>query len=164
MTENAIPKAEQSKAYALFFLAAAIYLCGALAFTAWSFVEHRNFTQSVIPDPHNPAQTRQIGRIAAIEGTESLFLVVMAFPLIALYHRARVRTSQRLKELNARLRRDYDELKLRETELQDAIRDLERFNAAASGREDRIIELKAEVNALLEKMNQPNRYNIAELE
>ena len=48
--------------------------------------------------------------------------------------------------------------KIREAELEDAIRDLERFNAITLGREDRIIGLKAEVNTLLEQMKRKKRY------
>lgn len=43
-------------------------------------------------------------------------------------------------------------------ELTDANRDLERFNRAAVGREQRMIELKKEVNALLFAAGQPPRY------
>jgi hypothetical protein len=93
-----------------------------------------------------------------------LFLLIMAFPLIALYNRAQTTSSRTLEELNGRLKKDFVKLKERETELEDAIRDLERFNAVAVGRENRIIELKAEVNALLEQMNRQKRYNVERVE
>ena len=87
-------------------------------------------------------------------------LYVMVFPLIILYHFAQKRSSRQSAELNARLQEDFIKLKERESELEDAIGDLERFNAVAIGRESRIIELKAEVNTLLEEMNREKRYHI----
>jgi hypothetical protein len=89
-----------------------------------------------------------------------LFLLIMAFPLVALFHRARVRSSKQMAELNTLLYQDLEKQKEREIELKDAIHDLERFNAVAVGRESRIIELKAEINALLKQMNRAIRYNI----
>ena len=93
-----------------------------------------------------------------------LFLLIMAFPLAALFHRAKQRTSKQVDELNALLRKDVEQRKAREVELEDAIRDLERFNAVTVGRESRIIELKAEVNTLLEQMNRKKRYTITHVE
>lgn len=89
-----------------------------------------------------------------------LFLLVMAYPLIALYNRARVTSSKKLAALNERLQQDVETGKKREIELQDAIHDLERFNSVAVGREGRIIELKAEVNALLKQAKRSKRYNV----
>lgn len=95
-------------------------------------------------------------RIVAI----GVFLFAMAFPLIVLYNRIQIKSAQKTDELNAQLQQDFIELKEREAELEDAIHDLERFNNVAVGRENRIIELKAEVNTLLEQMNRQKRYNI----
>ena len=89
----------------------------------------------------------------------SIFLYAMAFPLIALYNRTQKRTAGEMAELNTRLRQDMIQQKFRETELEDAIRDLERFNAVTLGRENRILELKAEVNTLLEQMKRKPRYS-----
>jgi hypothetical protein len=61
--------------------------------------------------------------------------------------------------MNAKLRDDYQKTKKHESELQDANRDLQRFNAMATGREQRILELKDEVNTLLQEMQKPKRYN-----
>lgn len=88
----------------------------------------------------------------------SIFLYAMAIPLIALYNRAQAKTARELADLNTRLQQDFDQQKIREAELEDAIGDLERFNAIALGREDRIVELKAEVNTLLEQMKRKKRY------
>jgi hypothetical protein len=93
-----------------------------------------------------------------------ILLYAMAFPLIVLYHFARARSSQETANLNTLLLQDFSKLKEREAELEDAIHDLERFNAVAIGRESRIIELKAEVNTLLEQMKQPKRYSIDHVE
>ncbi len=91
----------------------------------------------------------------------AIFLYAMAFPLILLYNRVQAKTAQKMAGLNTRLQQDFIKQKEREAELEDAIHDLERFNAVAIGRENRIIELKAEVNTLLEQINRPKRYNIA---
>lgn len=93
-----------------------------------------------------------------------IFLYAMAFPLLVLYHRAQARSSQETADLNTLLQQDFHKLKEREAELEDAIHDLERFNAVAIGRESRIIELKAEVNTLLEQMKQHKRYNVDHME
>ena len=96
--------------------------------------------------------------------TNGMFLLAMAFPLIALYTRARVKSSRQLASLNERLQQDVEIQKKREVELKDAIHDLERFNAVAVGREGRIIELKAEVNTLLEQANRTKRYKVDHIE
>ena len=89
-----------------------------------------------------------------------IFLYAMAFPLIALYHYIQTRSSQETADLNILLQQDFRKLKERKAKLEDAIHDLERFNAVAIGRESRIIELKAEVNTLLEMMKERKRYNV----
>jgi hypothetical protein len=96
---------------------------------------------------------------AVQETAAGLFLLVMAVPLVVLYNRSHQRAAEELAELNARLQQEIEGQKTREEELKDAIHDLERFNAVSSGREDRIIELKAEVNELLKEMNRQPRYN-----
>ncbi len=85
----------------------------------------------------------------------------MSFILIGLYRRASIQSTHHMEELNAQLKQDFQRLKKHETELEDAIRDLERFNALATGREQRILKLKTEVNTLLQTMNQPKRYDTA---
>jgi hypothetical protein len=89
-----------------------------------------------------------------------LFLITMAVPLVLLYNQAQQKTSQELAELNALLKDDVEGRMEHEQELQDAIADLERFSTVTTGREMRILELKAEVNALLAQSNKPHRYNI----
>ncbi|WP_372807429.1 hypothetical protein [Pontiella sp.] len=89
-----------------------------------------------------------------------LFLLMMAVPLVLLYNHAQQCASKELAELNAMLQDDVEGRKERELELKDAIADLERFSSVTSGREMRILELKAEVNALLAQANQPQRYKI----
>ncbi len=102
----------------------------------------------------------RIRNLAIHTGITGLFLVAMAFPLIFLYNRALSKTTRQLAELNTRLQQDVSKQKKREAELKDAIRDLERFNAVTLGRENRIIELKAEINTLLEQMKRKKRYNV----
>ena len=90
----------------------------------------------------------------------ALFLHIMAFPLIALFNRAHAKTTKETANLNIELQQDVIRKKAREAELEDAILDLERFNAVALGRENRIIELKGEVNTLLEQEDRKKRYAV----
>lgn len=76
----------------------------------------------------------------------------------ALYRYSQARTVRNIGRLNADLQQDIERQKVRETELQEAIQDLQRFNVLAVGRESRILELKGEVNALLEQMHRQKRY------
>lgn len=109
-----------------------------------------------------------VERLIQVQITSTLangvFLLIMAFPLVALYTRARVKSSQQLATLNNRLQQEVELQKKREAELKDAIHDLERFNAVAVGREGRIIELKAEVNTLLKQAGKPKRYTVDAIE
>ncbi len=134
-----------------------IYLVGILAFSAWSYIEHRNVIESV-SETESKTRKELINKDRLIESSEIAFLLVMAIPLILLFHRARTYSIHQVEELNAELQRDYEKLKKHEDELEDAIADLERFNAVTTGREERIIELKTEVNTLLEELNRPKRY------
>jgi len=143
-----------------FALATTIYVLGILAFSSWSYLEHR----AVIAQNDGMEEAmrhRQINKIALIEGMEVLFLAAMLVPIIALYHNARAHSLHQEEELSTKLQQDNGKLKTREKELEEAIEDLERFNAVSTGRELRIIELKSEVNALLEKLNLPKRYTTA---
>lgn len=143
-----------------FALVTTIYILGILAFSSWSYLEH----QAVIKQNDGmeaAMQRRQIHKIALVESMEVVFLMAMLVPIIALYHNARAHSLQQEEELNAKLKYDNGTLKTREKELEEAIEDLERFNAVSTGRELRIIELKSEVNALLEKLNLPKRYTTA---
>ncbi|MFH1196449.1 MAG: PAS domain S-box protein [bacterium] len=56
--------------------------------------------------------------------------------------------------------RDITERKLAEIELQKQMDETERFNKIFVGREEKMIELKKEVNALLEKEGKPKKYNL----
>lgn len=89
-----------------------------------------------------------------------LFLLSMAVPLVVFFSRAQRNAALKLAELNSRLQADVTLQKNREAEMKDAIRDLERFNALTVERENRIIDLKAEVNELLQQTNRAKRYNI----
>ncbi len=103
---------------------------------------------------------QSIQRLALRMVAIALFLHVMAFPLILLYSRIHKKTAEKMTAINLQLKQDFIQQKEREAELEDAIQDLERFNAMAVGREDRIIELKSEVNTLLKQMKREKRYNV----
>ena len=55
---------------------------------------------------------------------------------------------------------DITERKLAERELLERTEELTRFNQAMVGREDKMIELKREINALCERLNEPPRFNV----
>lgn len=144
--------------YGSFALVVTLYVFAVVAFSTWSYVE----LQAGRPYPNQTEKQRKhFARTALIEGTQALFLFAMLIPLIVLYHRARIHSSRKERQLNAKLESDFRTLKKHESELQDAILDLERFNALATGREERILELKIEVNALLMELNRPKRYETA---
>jgi hypothetical protein len=46
------------------------------------------------------------------------------------------------------------------TERQRTLEELTRFNKAAVGRENRMIELKKEINELLGRLGEPSRYSL----
>jgi PAS domain S-box-containing protein len=58
--------------------------------------------------------------------------------------------------------RDITERKNIESELSRRMEDLERFNRLTMGREERMIQLKQEVNALLEEMGKGRKYKAAD--
>ncbi len=58
--------------------------------------------------------------------------------------------------------RDISERKAREKELAESYAEMERFNAAMIGREERIIEMKREVNALRAQLDLPPVYQMEE--
>lgn len=99
-------------------------------------------------------------RQALNEIASGALLLLLAIPLVVLYNSAQRRASQELAKLNKRLEQDVEDQKAHAEELNDAIHDLERFNAVTAGRETRIIELKGEVNDLLGQLNRNKRYNI----
>ncbi len=55
---------------------------------------------------------------------------------------------------------DITERKKMEMELKEKMADLERFNRLVIGREERMIQLKEEINGLLEKLGQEGKYKI----
>jgi protein-histidine pros-kinase len=57
-------------------------------------------------------------------------------------------------------KRNEEELRLRNAELRATNDELERFNRAMVDRELRMIELKQEINALLQQTGQPPRYRV----
>jgi len=57
---------------------------------------------------------------------------------------------------------DITDLKSVEMKLQDRMAELERFSRLTVNREEKMIQLKAEINSLLEQLNQPPKYKIVE--
>ncbi len=140
---------EVQHSYRRFGWAVAFYVIGVLAFSTLSYITHGRAAKSAL------------NQVAVIESLESVFMLAMAFVLIILYHRARAKSMHQVEDLNRKLKTDFQKLKEHESELEDAIHDLERFNALATGREQRILELKDEVNQLLQETNRPMRYQSA---
>jgi hypothetical protein len=56
--------------------------------------------------------------------------------------------------------RDITERKKAEAELKEYVADLERFNRLVIGREERMIQLKEEINGLTEKLGGEKKYKI----
>jgi hypothetical protein len=146
-----------------FALAIVAYVLGVAVFSLWSYAAQRGMLLEY--SGLNAVRTNALLRGMAIRhGIAGMSLLALAVPLVVRYNRARSRAAEELAQLNARLQEDVENRKGREDELRDAIRDLERFNAVATGRENRIIELKNEVNALLEQMNRGKKYNVGRIE
>jgi hypothetical protein len=57
---------------------------------------------------------------------------------------------------------DITERKRDEDKLHQNIAELERFSKLAVGREERMIELKSEINEMLRGLGQPEKYNIVD--
>lgn len=93
-----------------------------------------------------------------------LGMLFLAIPLISFFSRTQKKAAEELSSMNNRLQHDVDLQQSREEELKDAISDLERFNAVSTRREMRIIELKAEVNKLLQQTKCEKRYNIDKID
>ncbi len=149
---------EIKNAYRSCNVAMTVFIMGMLGFAAWSLSVHQ-------AEPGSEAtlwlriKNCALNRVTLIEGLETVYLLTMAGILIVLYRRARVRSLQHIQEINATLKQDFQKTKKHESELQEAMRDLQRFNAMATGREQRILELKDEVNSLLQELNRQKRYN-----
>ena len=67
-------------------------------------------------------------------------------------------SEQQLKAANQQLKAKEQALQSSDEELHNKITDLERFNRLMVGRELQMVELKREVNSLLEKLRQPKKY------
>jgi PAS domain S-box-containing protein len=59
---------------------------------------------------------------------------------------------------------DVTEIRLSESKLKETLMDLEKFNQLAVGREERMIELKREINALAKELGRKPPYNLSFLE
>lgn len=145
-----------SKDYRRLSIAAGVYVACVISLSAWNFVQYCDLLRECVEITSYDAMVRNLRIRTIIQG---FILLALAVPLIAMSNRAQAKTSMKLARLNDRMQQDMTKLTLQEAELKDAIKDLERFNAVAVGRENRIIELKAEVNALLQQQQEQKRYN-----
>jgi CheY-like chemotaxis protein len=68
------------------------------------------------------------------------------------------RKMQQLEQANRELERDVAARREAEARMAEQLEELRRWHAATVGRENRVLELKREVNELLEKAGQPLRY------
>ena len=68
-----------------------------------------------------------------------------------------------LAAVNTQLMREIDERKRVEEELKSRTAEIEDFNALAVGREERMIELKRQVNALAERLGERQPYDLSAL-
>ncbi|MBN2162423.1 MAG: hypothetical protein JXR25_02915 [Pontiellaceae bacterium] len=146
---------KQDHPYGRFAVAVAVYVVGVSIFSGLIYLEHHSLACSVATPSYSI-----FSHVALIEGTERVFLFIMAFILVFLHTRAKNSSAKHEREINIKLQREFEKLKEHEAELQDAIRDLKRFNVVATNREERIVELKAEVNRLLKEQKRPDRYAI----
>lgn len=156
MSKPTAEEEEHSHTRGRFALASAIYVIGVVAYCAWSYGQYRYATS------HHGEPTDSMLHEQAIRTIAGGFFLLAAafFPMLSLYRHAQAMAARATARHNRKLQQDMERQKQREAQLKDAMRDLERFNAMAVGRENRIIELKGEVNTLLEQMNQKKRYNI----
>jgi hypothetical protein len=69
--------------------------------------------------------------------------------------------AQQVQEVNNQLRTELDARKQAEKSLADHVEELTRFNRLAVGREQRMIELKQQVNQLLQEMGKPPAYDLS---
>lgn len=90
----------------------------------------------------------------------TIVLSILALPLVLAARQTERLLTMESEANNVRLRQDVSIQQTKEKELREALSDLERFSSVSAGRESRIIELKAEVNELLEQTRMKKRYNI----
>ncbi len=124
------------------------------------YISHSDGTGHVYFAAHELESVKSLLlRHAQRETAAGLFLVIMALILVRLRNTIEKRAAEDLAVRNERLTQDLEGLRRREKELEATIHDLERFSAVATGREGRILQLKAEINNLLVQLNREKRYN-----
>ena len=65
-----------------------------------------------------------------------------------------------LEQTNVQLTKEIEDRKKAEKELQKRLKELEVFYKVTMGRESRIVELKREINSLLERLDEKNKYRV----
>ncbi|HBF12201.1 MAG TPA: hypothetical protein DDW49_02225 [Deltaproteobacteria bacterium] len=98
------------------------------------------------------------GLVKAFTALVSLTTAIILWPLLP--KAMAIPTPAHFEKINLKLQKIAEEANKKAFELDSANRELERFNLAMMGREERILELKAEVNDLCRKFNQPEPYKI----
>jgi len=99
-----------------------------------------------------------------LEGTQALFCILAVTLAVVFYAMATKATVSELNSRNTKLEEELQLQKTKEQKLREIIHDSERFNALTLRREERIIQLKSEVNELLARMQQEKRYNVDKMD
>lgn len=102
--------------------------------------------------------------ILSIEGIKGIFCIIAVFLSVFIYSAGTKETLYELNIRNRQLEEDLQLMKNTEKKLREVIRDNERFNSLTLGREERIIQLKSEVNQLLSQMQREKRYNVNKMD
>ncbi len=67
--------------------------------------------------------------------------------------------TEEVRKTNVKLRKEIEERTQAEVKLKDQMEELQRWHSVTLGREDRVRELKAEVNEILARLGEPLRYS-----
>lgn len=140
-----------------------ICILGVIGFSLCSFLLlHESMDSRFAPIVH--IKGYPLTPTALVVCAQLFFLLIMTCILIVLHRRGGRRCMELAEELSGRLTQELKKQKMREAQSEKTIRDLERFNAMAMGREERILELKHEVNTLMQEQGRPMRYTAAPTE
>lgn len=113
--------------------------------------------------PAEAFQSRQYAYLL-LESAHALFSIIAIVLSIVFYTEATKAKHEGLNARNKELQEELHLLQAKEKKLRDIIRDNERFNTLTLRREERVIQLKAEVNQLLAQMQREKRYNVDKMD